>query len=158
MFEPISLDNITKLEKGKAMNSLIFLTKKRDGTIKARACANGSVQRHYITKQEATSPTVTTKGLLTTCVIEAKQGRDVMTLDIPNAFVQTSLPESNEQIIMKFNGRLLDIMMQGFPHVYKQYVQMENKTKTLYVVMKKALYGMMMLSLLFYRHFRKVRL
>ena len=137
------------------MNSLIFLTEKCDGTIKARACAYVSVQRHYITKQDATSPTVTTEGLPTTCVIEAKQGRDVMTLDIPNAFVQTSLPESNERIIMKFNGRLVGIMMEEFPHVYKQYVQMENKKKTLYVVMEKTFYGMMMSSLLFYQHIRK---
>ena len=90
------------------MNSLIFLREKCDGSIKAYACANGSVQREYITKQEATSPTVTTDGLLATCVINAKQGRNIMTLNILYAFVQTPLPESNEQIIMKLYGKLVE--------------------------------------------------
>ena len=69
------------------MSSLMFLTEKRDGTIKARACANGSTQRSYINKDEAASPTVSTETLLTTAVIDAKQNRDAMTLEIPNAFV-----------------------------------------------------------------------
>ena len=99
------------------MNSLIFLTKKRDGSIKARTCANGSVKRKYTTKQEATSSIVTTEGLLTTCVVDAKQGRNIITLYIPNAFVQTPLLESNEQIIMKMNGKLVEITTEQFPKV-----------------------------------------
>ena len=57
------------------MNSLIFLTQKQDGTIKARACANGSTQRSYINKDDAASPTVATEALLMTAVIDAKQQR-----------------------------------------------------------------------------------
>ena len=72
-FEPIHPKDITQLERNKAMNSLIFLTEKKDGTIKARACANGSIQRRFIAKQEAASPTVTTEALLTSCVMDAKQ-------------------------------------------------------------------------------------
>ena len=86
------------------MNSLIFLTQKRDGTIKARACANGSTQRSYINKDEAASPTVTTEALLTTAVIDAKQKRDIITLDIPNAFVQTPLPQEEYKVITRING------------------------------------------------------
>jgi hypothetical protein len=48
VFEPISIEEMTKLEKKRAMESLIFLTEKRDETVKARACANGSTQRAYI--------------------------------------------------------------------------------------------------------------
>ena len=74
------------------MNSLIFLTEKRDGTIKARACANRSTQRSNIERDKAASPTVSTEALMIISVIEAKQRRDVVTLDIPNAFVQTPIP------------------------------------------------------------------
>ena len=42
VFKPVMLSELTKDEKEKAMDSLIFLTEKRDGTIKARAYANGS--------------------------------------------------------------------------------------------------------------------
>ena len=72
VFKPINLSELTQVERNKAMNSLIFLTEKRDGTIKARACANSSIQRAYIDKQDAISPTVTTEALMTTAVIDAK--------------------------------------------------------------------------------------
>ena len=74
------------------MESLIFLTEKRDGRVKARVCANGSTQRSYIHKDDASSPTAATESILITGVIEAKQKRDVMILNIPNAFVQTEVP------------------------------------------------------------------
>jgi hypothetical protein len=76
------------LEKKRAMESLIFLNEKRDGeTVKVRMCANGSTQRAYISREEVASPTVSSEAIITTGVIDAKQRRDVMTLDIPNAFV-----------------------------------------------------------------------
>ena len=74
------------------MSSLIILTEKRDVTIKVRVCANGSTQRSYINKEEAASPTMSAEALLATAVIDTKQNRDVITLDIPNAFVQTPMP------------------------------------------------------------------
>ena len=70
------------------MNSLIFLTEKHDGSIKARACTNRSIQRDHITKQEAMSPKVKTDGQLTTCVIDAIKGQNVITLNISNAFIK----------------------------------------------------------------------
>jgi hypothetical protein len=91
VFEPNSIEKMTKLERKRSMESLIFLTKKRDGTIKARVCANGSTQRAYIAREEASSPTAASEAIIITGVIDAKQKRDVMTLDIPNAFVQTEI-------------------------------------------------------------------
>ena len=54
------------------MESLIFLAEKRNGDIKVRYCANGSTQRSYIPKEQATSPTVGTDSVLITGVIDAK--------------------------------------------------------------------------------------
>jgi hypothetical protein len=45
VFEPISIEEMMKLEKKRAMESLIFLTEKRDETVNAQGCANGSTQR-----------------------------------------------------------------------------------------------------------------
>lgn len=42
VFKPINVDNLTELEKRHAMESLIFLVEKKDGTVKGRTCANGS--------------------------------------------------------------------------------------------------------------------
>ena len=72
VFKPVMISQLTKEENQKATSSLIFLTEKRDGTIKVRACANVGTQRSYINKEEAASPTVSTEALLTTAVIDAK--------------------------------------------------------------------------------------
>ena len=72
VFKPVMLSDLTKEEKDKAMNSLIVLIEKRDDTIKARACANGKIQRTCIDKNKAASPTVITEALLTTAIIDAK--------------------------------------------------------------------------------------
>ena len=80
------------------MEILIFLTEKRDRRVKVRACANGSTRRSYIPKDDASSPTAATGSILITGVIENKQKRDVMVLDIPNAFVQTTVPKGTQMI------------------------------------------------------------
>ena len=41
------------------------------------------------------------------------------------------------------------------PMIYQDYVLYEGKNKILYVKMKKALYGMLQSSLLYYKKFRK---
>jgi hypothetical protein len=53
--------------------------------------ANGSTQRGYINKEDAPSPTVATELIAITATIDAKQGRDVMTINVPNAFIQTDM-------------------------------------------------------------------
>ena len=42
-FRPIDVKNLTSQEQKWAMESLIFLTEKRDGKIKGRACANAII-------------------------------------------------------------------------------------------------------------------
>tara|TARA_B110000116_G_scaffold23331_1_gene17939 strand:- start:29 stop:655 length:627 start_codon:yes stop_codon:yes gene_type:complete len=116
VFKPVDVNSLTPEERKKAMESLMFLTEKRDGSIKGRTCANGSTQRSYISKDEASSPTAATESILLTTAIEAKEERDVMTLDMPNAFLQTSLPKdetTDERIIMKLRGILVDILEGG---------------------------------------------
>jgi hypothetical protein len=145
---------MSQLEKRRAMESLIFLVEKRDGRIKARTCANGSTQRSYMSKEDAASPTVSTESILLTATIDARQGRDVMTVDIPNAFVQTDIQqkEPSERVIMKIRGTLVDMLVEIDPETYADYVVYDyNKEKILYVQVLKALYGMLESSLLFYK-------
>lgn len=157
VFQPIHLEELTEEEIETAMESLIFLTEKRDLTVKARMCANGSTQRAYLNRDDVTSPTVITESVTITATIDAKQGRDVMTCDVPNAFVQTEIEKEDigKRIIMKIRGPLVDILVELAPEIYEDYVINENGRKTLYVLMLKALYGMMVSSLLYYKKFRK---
>ena len=56
---------------------------------------------------EVSSPTGETEANMLTGVIEAQEGRDIATCDIPNAFVQTELKEcdsDSHQTIMKIRS------------------------------------------------------
>ena len=156
VFSPVHLSDLSPTERKRAMSSLIFLVEKRDGRVKARTCANGSTQREYVSKEEASSPTAITESLLLTATIDAKEGRDVMTADIPNAFVQTHLDESptGERTIMKITGKLVEMLVELDPHTYKDFVTIEKGVQVLHVDMWMALYGMIKSSLLYYKKWR----
>ncbi len=44
-YEPIDPETMTRQQKSEALNSLIFLTEKRNGDVKSRMCGDGSKQR-----------------------------------------------------------------------------------------------------------------
>jgi hypothetical protein len=156
VFQPIYVNKLTQQEKKRAMESLIFLVEKRDGRVKARACANGSTQRDYINKDDAASPTAAIESILLTAAIDAKEKRDVMTADIPNAFVQTDMVnDSNEKIIMKIRGQLVDMLVALDPELYTPYISSESSEKIIYVELLKALYGTLQAALLFYKKLKK---
>ena len=98
-----------------------------------------------------------TESILLTGTIDAKQGRDVMTADIPFAFVQTKIDkrELGYRVIMKICGALANILLEIDHGVYSPYISYKGKSKVLYVKMNMALYGMMISSLLYYKKFRK---
>jgi hypothetical protein len=107
---------------------------KRNGCVKARTCANGSTQRSYMSKEEAASPTVMSESILLTATIEAEEHRDVMTVDIPNAFVQTDMEVvGNERVMLKIRGPLVDILVLLDAEMYQNYVVFENNVKLIYV-------------------------
>ena len=65
---------------------------------------------------------MSTEALLTTAVIDAKQSRDVISLDIPNTFVQTPMPKSQQRVIMKINGLLVNYLEELCPETYSKYI------------------------------------
>ena len=156
VFAPRDIKTLTQQERRRAMESLIFLAEKRDGTVKGRTCANGSTQREYISKEEAASPTVSTESIVLTATIDAEENRDVMSNDVPNAFVQTDMESTNgEKVMMKIRGPLVDMLLKLAYEYYKDFVVYENGVKVLYVEVLKALYGTLRASLLFYKKLRK---
>jgi hypothetical protein len=89
VLEPISTCDMSHEEKRAALEYLMFLKKKRNGSIKGRGCADGRKQRLYTTKEEASSPTVAIEAVMLSCVIDAMEKRDVATVDIPGAFMRS---------------------------------------------------------------------
>jgi hypothetical protein len=87
--EPRSGGETTCKERHGALCYLMFLKEKRCGKIKGRGCADGRKQREYMTKEETSSPTVAIESVMLSCMIDAHEGRNVATADIPGAFMQT---------------------------------------------------------------------
>jgi hypothetical protein len=85
-FVPKHYRELTRKQKARMVESFIFLKEKKDGMLKARAVQGGNVQHNYITKDEASSPTAYTEAVILTAIIDAKEKRDVATVDLPNAF------------------------------------------------------------------------
>ena len=148
VFEPLYANELSQEEKSKALTSLIFLKEKRDGKVKARSCANGSVQREHVAKEEAAAPTVALESVFVTATIDAKERREVVTIDIPGAFLHA---DNEDYVIMKMNGSLAELMVKTDPKIYRKYVTIKKGRQVLYLQLQKALYGMMKSTLLFYR-------
>jgi hypothetical protein len=120
--------------EAKTLESHLFLKLKLDLTIKGRTVAGGNRQKGFITKEDATSPTVATESVLLTAVIDALENRDVAVVDIPNAFIQTRITNEDDMAIIRIRGELADILVEIAPAVYKSYVGVIHKgQKTLIV-------------------------
>ena len=99
-FTPIDVSTLTADEKKKAVDALMFLTEKRDKTVKGRMVYNGKPTREWLSREDSASPTAALESIMLTAIVDAKEGRDVMTADIPNAFIQMDIPKSDERVVM----------------------------------------------------------
>ena len=88
-YEPIMASDLSWEEKKKALESLLFITEKRNGDIKARKVADGSKQRTYnaYDKADGSSPTVTTEIIFLNGVVDAHKGQEVAVIDVANVFL-----------------------------------------------------------------------
>jgi hypothetical protein len=147
VIEPVKAESLSAEEKHKALGYLMFLKEKRTGKIKGCGCADCRKQRLYTTKQEAMSPTVAIESILLSCVIDAEEGRHIATVDVPGALMQADMDET---IHMKLEGTMVHLLLNVVPH-FTEYVVTERGRKVLYMLLAKALYGMIHTALLFYR-------
>ena len=136
-FFPMNVNELTKEQRTRAISSLMFLKEKRDGTIKGRACAIGTPQRAYIKKEDAASPTCATESVFITSVVDAYERRHIAAFDIPSAFLHA---ETDEDVVMRLEGRLAELMVKVEPSLYRKYITTTSKGKPiLWVKMHKAL-------------------
>ena len=90
VFEPKKPQDLSYEQLRRSMAYMMFLKLKRDDvTIKGRVFAYGRKQQDWISKEYISSPTVFTEGLMLLSMIEAMEGREVATTDIPGDFLQT---------------------------------------------------------------------
>jgi len=153
----VSIKEMTAVEKKKSQQSLMFLSEKRDGIIKGRMVYDGKPTREWMSREDVMSPTAALESIVLTSVIDSFEERDVMTCDIPNAFIQAEMPEvkeGDERVLMKIQGVLVNLMIELDPSLYGPKVVQENGKRIIYVMVLRAIYGMMEAALLWYKKFR----
>ena len=79
---------------------------------------------------------------------DKKENRDVATLYLPNAFIQTSIRD--EHVIMKLRGTVAELMVSVAPETHSDYVTCENGAPIFHVELLKSLNGLLKSSLKFY--------
>jgi hypothetical protein len=86
-FAPTSVADVTSAERRKAQQALMFLAEKRDGTIEGRMVCNGKPTRgEWLSSEEdSSSPTAALESFMLAGVIDANEGCNLMTCNIPNA-------------------------------------------------------------------------
>jgi hypothetical protein len=125
-FKPMHWRELSHTQCHMVLESHMFLKEKRDGKTKGRTVADGNKHRGYISKEDASSPTVATESVLLTCIIDAEEGRDDAVI-IPNAFVQTRVKDKKDMAFIKIRGVLVDILVEIAPDVYQSYVTKDRK-------------------------------
>ena len=94
-FVPKHRHELTPKQQERMVEAFIFLIEKRSGVIKARKVLGGNLQHDYISKDEASSSMAYTESVIMKAVIDAKERRNVATVDIPNAFCQTVITDED---------------------------------------------------------------
>ena len=155
-FKPMHWHDLTPLQHEMVLESHMFLKEKQSGEIKGHTVAGGNKQHDYISKEDASSPTVSTESVLLICIIDALEGRDVAVVDIPNAFIQTHVEKEQDMAIIRMYRVLVDILLEIAPEVYEPFVHINKKgVKQLLLQCHNAIYGTMLASLLYYKKFVK---
>ena len=91
-------------------------------TNQGMGCADGQKQHLHTGKEEKTSPTITTEAVMLMSTINAKDGQDVATVDIPGAFMHSN---QDETVQLHLQGTLTDLLVKCDPKLYHKYVVTE---------------------------------
>ncbi len=126
-FVPRQMSELTVEQRAKILQSHMFIGQKQTGETKARMVADGNMQHGHVTKEESSSPTVSTKEVLLTSIVDERKGRDVAVVDIPNAFIQTKVDDAKDHAIIWITGVIVDWLVKVAPKVYALYVAMNSK-------------------------------
>ncbi len=148
------MSELSAEQRAKILQSHMFIGQKRTGETKVRMVAGGNMQHDHVTKEESSSLTVSTKAVLLTLTVDAREGRDVAVVDIPNAFIKTQVDDAKDCVIIWITGVIVDWLVKVAPKVYASYVVKNSKgVNSLLIECYNAIYGTMVAGLLYYRKF-----
>ena len=144
VFLPQNGSKLTKAQKKGALRAISMVKEKRCGKIKGRTVADGRAQRNLYSKEDTSSPTVSTDALMVSLIIDASEHRDVATADVAGAYLHAEMVDFT---LLRMEGTSVDIMCDVCED-YKKFVCIKNGKKVLYLKLLKALYGCVQSALL----------
>lgn len=152
-FCAVAVSELSQRERQRAQEGLMLLTQKKSGDIKGRLVYNRKGTRSWISREDKSSPTVLNESLMLICAIDIFEKRNLMTLNIPNAYIQAEIPpqKKGERIVMKIRGKLVDWLCQVDPTAYSPFVVVEKSVRVLYLLVTREIYRMLQAGLLWYR-------
>ena len=157
--ERVLLKDLTNQERIRALKMVDFVLRKKCGTLKSRACIDGRPQKNYVSKEDISSPTPVPDSVFLTGVIEAKEGRYVYCMDIPNAFVQADYPPPDPgepRTVIILTGVLVDLLLEIARATYEPFVTFDQRgRRVLYMIVTRAIYGMIESPMLWYQKLTK---
>ena len=90
------------------------------------------------------------ESLTVTYVIDEMDGRDLAISDVPGAFLQTDMVHGDHTVCIRLCGILADLLVSIDPLKFVHKFFLEGGQKVIYAVPKKALYGALIASLIFW--------
>ena len=117
-------------------------------TIKDRGCAGRMKHQDWLSKEDTSSPTVSTEGLILLCMIDATEGREVATVDITGAVLNINYEKGD--IHIKLEVAMVTLLEDTDPEYYKDFIYRDKiGSKCMYSESRKAIYETLEASLLF---------
>jgi hypothetical protein len=72
--------------------------------------------------------------MFVTAAIDASENREVVTIDIPGAFLHAT---NNDYVVMCMSGMLAELIVKTDPKLYRKYLTDEKGKKVLYLCLQK---------------------
>ena len=72
-FKPVLWSELSRTQRQMVLESHMFLKEKQDGMIKGQTMARGNKQCDYVSKEDASLPTVATESVHLTCIMDTKE-------------------------------------------------------------------------------------
>lgn len=109
-------------------------------------------QRPCTKKEDASAPTVAIKSVMMACGMDAFEGSDVATVDIPGAFMHADVDETAH---VRLEGTMTELFVKSDPKLHRKCTVMEHGKAVMHVELAKALCGTLRAALLFWKPLTK---
>ena len=106
---------MTYKERQMLLESHVFLKEKKDRKIKGQNLSGGNKQCTYIPKEGASSTSVSKESIILTSISNSKENRDMVVIDLLNAFIQTRIKDKKYMEIINLREVLVDILCKISP-------------------------------------------